>query len=238
MIISAVFQKELEDSLCGTYLSADDFLISEGKDNARNPMINIFYRYFTGQPKYSLLLYIRKGSFKVAKRPGKVLELESIELTDKGEVLLEIRKWIDNIETEFKIFNEVNEIIKNREQRTERIKGMEQSLSGIGNEQFSTDEVNKLIQRVSTLEELFLAQLEEEIKDKELLRNEINKFKKDISFLKMQVSILNKKNWLFAFDSRISQWRKRNPRAVEALDIKNFEVLPEAVKMLTHSEID
>ncbi|MNC41647.1 hypothetical protein D3C75_904210 [compost metagenome] len=107
---------------------------------------------------------------------------------------------------------------------------LENSVKDISQEDFTKEEIASLIEKLNIFQKEFEAKLEEEIQDKQKLRSELNNVDKEIEFLKSQIQLLTKQNWVKSLLVKSINWRKRNPQAMNTLVTLTREMLPESVR--------
>lgn len=157
-------------------------------------------------------------------------ENESLVVTGKDGILTAIYKWLKNIEAETKAAPILREIMEHKVEVDLQISELENSIKDIGQDDFTKDEISSLIEKLNKFQEEFESRLEEEIQDKQKLRNEINNIGNEIEFLKSQIQLLTKQNWVKSLLVKSINWRKRNPQAMNTLVNLTREMLPEGVR--------
>ncbi|MEK4474337.1 hypothetical protein NSQ91_14065 [Paenibacillus sp. FSL R7-0048] len=226
MVISRAFNKEIQSSLNSKYLSSEDFEVSTKKEQKGGLSVTITYLY---NPQYEF--YFKSGDqINIVRRPGEMAENESLVVTGKDGILTAIYKWLKNIEAETKAAPILREIMEHKVEVDLQISELENSIKDIGQDDFTKDEISSLIEKLNKFQEEFESRLEEEIQDKQKLRNEINNIGNEIEFLKSQIQLLTKQNWVKSLLVKSINWRKRNPQAMNTLVNLTREMLPEGVR--------
>jgi hypothetical protein len=227
----SAFYKAIQESLNTQNLSNDDFKIDvSGVNEVR---VNITYLF---DNTYYFNLKIGE-SITFNRSPGPMTMKQSGVIDKKDVIFSYIRGWLDNIENEIIAAPGLRELVQHRSEVDKKLSDLEEKFNGIGQEEFSKDEIIEFKSRLDEFRDEFTKKLEEEVQDKAQLQSEIRSITKEIDFLKSQIDSLSKGNWAKALFVRAMNWRKRNPKVMGALVSLTSEMLPEGVKEHISDEV-
>ncbi|MGO4540362.1 hypothetical protein [Paenibacillus sp. 2TAB19] len=236
MSINNTFRKQIEDCLVTPFFDSEDFDIKSHTDAKNTLVVTVVFR--TVDAFNIQIVKYKDGTINLSRRPGEITATESgISLTGNMEILSEIKKWTRLLEDELKALPEIKAIERHKQEVNERMDEVNKALSSIQDSSFTKEEAEQLIKKVERLEDEFIRKLEEQISDQAKLRTELDKFNKEITFLKSQVEVLSKSNWIKTFALKSFNWGKRNPKAVRALGGMAYDLLPQSFRDSVPQEV-
>lgn len=156
--------------------------------------------------------------FSGSLRPGKISEVEKIDLEGKPILLAAISEWQYSLWAELTLKPELRRV----NQLEEEIQKFKEKYESISEDYFSPEEIITLDQRLSDLEKEFREKLETEIEDKTKLEKRIDELHLELQKLKSQSAILNKKNWFVSFGSKMMTWLSKEENRKMLKDAKEL----------------
>lgn len=162
--------------------------------------------------------------------PGSISENEHFKFEGDSKIKQYLIAWINNLWNELTIkpeFRKLNEL----EIELEKINA---KFENISDDYFTIDEVDKLNEKLESLEQQFEEKLEQEIKDKEKLNSILEELHNEIQKLKGQTKVLNKKNWFKSLSGKIFTWVSKEENRKFLKDTKDFikPLLPDSIDNL------
>jgi hypothetical protein len=196
--------------------------------------IKITYRYIE---EYTFSFSLSKTpdtELTIERTPGKVIMNEKITIKNQNSIPAEITVWVNAIKEEMSYMPFAREF----EETKSKILEMEEKFNEVPEKYFTKEESELLKKRLETLEVEFEEKLRKELDDKFNLEYEVRSMKAEMEQLKIQVEILNKRNWIKSFGTKLHGWGTKYPVITAALATIGIGFLPEEVKdLIPHEEL-
>jgi hypothetical protein len=232
-MIRGTLLNDITNKLNTRPFSQNDFDIHFAKTSI-GVNVSIVYRYID---KFVFKFNLSKDpntKIKVDRSPGDLIENEILTLDHKGDITYELNKWITAVKEEMDIMPFAREF----EETKSKILEMEEKFNEVPEKYFTKEESELLKQRLETLEVEFEEKLRKELDDKFNLEYEVRSMKAEMEQLKIQVEILNKRNWIKSFGTKLHGWGTKYPKTTAALATIGIGFLPEEVKdLIPHEEL-
>lgn len=224
MTITRTFQKQIIDQLNYQYLNSDDFDM-EIYEKENCPCVLIKYRY---EEIYFYLITIDNGGgYSIERSPGEVSIKVTYKIKSLSNLPSDIQDWLYHLEKEISASPVVRNFFNMKLEIDNQLADIEEMISGEEEKYFSRLESEELLKKLNNLEGMFLKHLEKEHQDTDKLQVELEKFKKEVEFLKNQLEFNTRKNWILAFSAKFLRWGKNNPKTIKAIGGMVNEFLPE-----------
>lgn len=212
------FYEEINEVLSSSRFDADDFNIQE---TIRGKFI-IEYKY--SDNNYSFIFKVPKEKeevkaknsnlafiggtewvyvFEGSMTPGMYVDTEKFRYHSFNQVIKDLKEWTECLYNELEIWaanrtsiksNNDDEYQQYYKSKVEEIKKqIDEEIDE--NEMFSTSEIEELNTKLDEIRNDYEKQLESIIKEKEVLKTELENLKKDFLKLKNALPIMSKKNW-------------------------------------------
>lgn len=209
-MIRQYIKNMLFDSLNYDIFRFEDFNISEQSENEK--YIVIFS--YDSNYYFQLVCSADDDYCRIEYSPGNLLMKEKNRISMgafERYVAGQIHEWLDRVKKE--ILNPIQErfigqaIQKFKEQ-------LDDELSKVADEFFSKEESEELKKRLDVLEKIVL----DGNSQTSNLKNEVEKMKQEIEFLKLTVDTLSKKKWLKNAITKMYTWSQQseNKKLIEA----------------------
>lgn len=220
-MITSSFRNNIFEMLKSKHTSREDYKI-ETADSIGKEVI-ITYRYMDNF-KYEVNL--RSSEMRATFTPGDILKTENGLFKNKHDLLNSINDWVGYIDNEFDRMPEFRAI----NEQDQKIKEIEEMLSGFEDEPFKSSEIEELNRRLDSLQEDLESKVNEDIeRDKE--RDKIIKeLRGEINTLKMQSYTLSKKNWLLSFSTKMYVFTQKHPKIAKLAGVAILLSIPEGIK--------
>ena len=146
--------------------------------------------------------------------PGRISTLESYTANSIYELHDKIKLWIKELEVELLNIQVHRKFVKTEEKMNEIVTKINDITEGIEDSFFSKIEANDLKEQLDLFQNSIIEKLEDVIKNKKELENEVNILKTEIEKLKKSTESISRKNWLKKYMSKCIEWslnpEKRN----------------------------
>jgi len=195
-----------------TRFDSIDFKIKTVKDDRNiSTLLTIQYNF---DSKYKIIFKIPSSvtidkdgyspyySFTGSVCPGPVAIEESFSFKGEDTVFTKISLWLNCIWEEIS----ANPIVKQIENQQNQINEIFERFESIKDDYFTIDEAKELKKKLDDLENTLKSQLQQQIKDKKGLEEEINKLHLDIDTLKTTIASFDKKGWLKSLSVKVFKW--------------------------------
>lgn len=233
-MLSNSFLLTIKEKLSQKIFTSDDFKLHTNSTSS-GISLNIMYLY-NSTYKFTLFIDQTGSNFSVNLSPGTIIANESFSDLSHSQVMFKIDTWLNNISNSLEIDPVVRKVLNNEKAIQEIRDSFNDLFTDSAEEFFSDSEGQDIKQRLDKLEKMFSEKLEEDVSDKELLKQEVSNLKNEINALKVQVGAFSKKNWLLSLSTKFYLWGQRNPTTVRRLGGFTRELLPQEVKELVTDE--
>ena len=189
-----------------SYLSQEDFITQEFANRARNPAIEIKYRYDT-------TLFFRFGIpttrtnndeyiFSVTVRPGHESIEESLSTKSRSELTSELREWLG------RLYDDVVSlpIVRQFQEHARTIDQLKERLETLPDEPISQADIETCREDLEKLKTEIFKRLEKEVDDTKQLQTKVDDLTQDIDFLKATLNSMTKRKWSELLFSRLHKW--------------------------------
>lgn len=160
--------------------------------------------------------------------PGNLTLVENYNIIGEKKFYKLISNWLDNLWNEL-LAIPINRQFENQEKIIEEIK---ERLNHIPDAYFEFEEAEEIKKKIDNLEKQFEERLNNEIKDKEKLKEQLDELHIEFSNLKQTIHSVKKKGWFKSFITKTFVWVSKEENRKFLKDTKDLIVplLPENIK--------
>jgi len=168
----------------------------------------------TTTKEYKELDYIISGTMA----PGNLTETETFIIYGTHSISRHVEKWVVNLWEDISSDPVIKGLNKQHQELEKYLQDFDFENVKNGNEFYTRTEAEEIKSKLNEIQNTFEQELKASIKDKELLKAELNELKKEFETIKQTIPNLTKKNWVKSTLTKLYVWgsKKKNQNLIKA----------------------